>query len=806
MLNLYLKIAIRYLRKNKLYSIINVLGLTIGISTFFLIMAYVNYEQQYDTFKGSENIYRVYMDYLEGTTFVPGDAQSYNLIGPTLKKDFPEVLDFVRLRKFGKVTFKWKDKIIEDKKGALSDPSYFDFFNYPIQSGNQQKALEVPGSIVLSESFAKKLFGDHHPIGEVLKAYHNEEETDLTVTGIVADPRTNTHISFNFLVSMSTFRTWGTGENERELNWNINTYYTYLDIDKNADPKLLKSKIMERDIHGNLDERHNIESLHSIHLHSNKPYEAEINGSSTRVRLLRSIAFIILILSWLNYVNLATTKSLERAREVGIKKVVGAQKPQLIIQFIIESALLNGIAIGLAIVACLMVYPVFSAFISKPLEIDLLFFKTLLPEMSFVVSGIFLAGLYTAIILSNYNPIKALKGKIKSSTTELSTRKVLVISQFLATIILISSTLLITKQIKFIKDQPIGLNLDQVVAINGEILNSNHDSIRTLSIMSLKNELSNLPYVKEVSASETYPGDGFDNLSSFVGMTYPNGVENSTTVFYNYRVDANYFNAMDIKFLAGKPFKPYVRNTRSDLVVNETFAKELGYANASDVLGAVVEYWGQQWTICGVMDNYHHFGLKNVTRPMILRSGNVRENLLVKLNQSGSQALDLETAIAGIRKTWSSIFPQSTFNYTFLDKKFQQQYQADTQFGMSFSLFTFLAIFIAALGLFAMTSYNCIQRKKEIGIRKIAGASILNIVTLLNKEYIKWIAIALLIGIPICWYGMNIWLENFAVRTSIQWWIFLVAGLGTMAMTAFTVSWKSYQAAAGNPIESIRTE
>ena len=806
MLNLYIKIALRYLRKNRLYSIINVTGLTIGIATFLLIMAYVNYEKNYDTFEGSDNIYRVYMDYLEGETMVPGDAQSYNLIGPTLKKEFPEVLDFVRLRRYEKVTFAWNEKVIEEKSGGLADPSYFDIFDYPIQLGDQKTALESPNSLVLTESFSKKLFGDNNPIGQVVKAYYNEEETSLKVTGVTSDPRPNTHIGMNFLISFSTFKTWGTGNNERELNWNLNTYYTYLRIDKNADRELLKTKVIQSDFHGDRDERHNLESLHSIHLNSNKPYEAEVNGNSTRVNFLGSIAFIILILSWLNYINLATTKSLERAKEIGIRKVVGAQKPHLIIQFILESVLLNVIAICLALLVCYLVFPLFTSFVGKQLVFDSVLIKSLLPQGIFILLGIFLASLYPAFILSSYNPIKALKGKIRTTKTELGTRKVLVISQFLATIILISSTILINKQINYLRDQPLGVDLNQVIALQGEVLEQTSDSLKRHALNSLSNELTNLTYVEEVSAATTYPGDGYDNLSSFVGMTYPNGIENSNTVFYGNQVDDNYFSTLDIQFLAGQSFPKPTNNSGRNIVVNESFVKELGYPSAKEILGEVVTYWGVKWTICGVMKNYHHFGLNNKTQPMIIRPGIVRDNLLVKLNHEATSQSGISSALSGIKKSWSRIFPRSTFNYTFLDAKFQQQYEADTKFGKSFKLFTFLAIFIASLGLFAMTSYICLQRKKEIGIRKISGASVLKIMTLLNMQFIKWIGVALIIGIPICWYGMNYWLENFAVRTSINWWIFLLAGLGTLGITALTVSWKSFQAAANNPIDSIRNE
>jgi len=337
MYTLYLKIAIRYLLKNRLYSFINIIGLAIGVASFILIMAYVNYEQGYDKFEGSKQVYRVYMDALVGDNFVPSDAQTANLIGPTLKREFPEVLDQVRLYRFDKLTFRFDGKIIEDTKGSLADASYFDIFSYPLIEGNKENALKEPNTIVLTESFAYKIFGQEPAINKTLSAFYGGKKVVLTVTGILKDISENTHMKTNFLISFSTYNNWFASEKQVALNWAYCNFFTYIKIDQNADKALLKNKIIATDFEDDEDERYNIEPLEEIHLYSNKPYEAEANGSNTRIRFLTAIAFIILILSWLNYINLSTTKTLERAKEIGVRKVAGAQKKQIIFQSLIES-------------------------------------------------------------------------------------------------------------------------------------------------------------------------------------------------------------------------------------------------------------------------------------------------------------------------------------------------------------------------------------------------------------------------------------------------------------------------------------
>ena len=805
MYKLFFKIAFRYLLKNKLYSFINIFGLAIGLASFVLILLYVNYEYSYDTFEGSENVQRVYMDYTEEGVFVPGDAQSYNLSGPTLKEVFPEIKRFVRLSHIIDVTFKYNNTIINGEQGALADPSYFNVFKYPLLKGDIKTVLKDPYTILLTESLANKIFGDEDPLGKSLTIFFGGE-TLFTVKGILKDLPKNTHMKNDFLISFDTMLTWRGYPDNAEPNWNGNNLFTYLQIDENTDVGLLKKKIMDFKVESLPYERHNIEPLEDIHLYSDKPYEAEANGSASRVRFLLAIALIIIILSWLNYVNLSTSKSLERAKETGIRKVAGAQKPQIILQSLLESLLLNLIAIVMATIIILFVLPLFNNYIDKELTIGLSNIKEFLPMIGFILFGTVVSGMYPAFILSNYTPAKALKGKIRTSGDGLIIRKGLIIGQFLATIILLIGTIVVTKQIKFLQNQPIGANLGQVVAFNGKVMNDRPDSLLINDIKTLESELKKFPFVKNTVLAQTYPGGEYNNLSSSVGITFPDGKRDDTRIWYNYVVGPDYFKLMDMEFAAGDPFLENSEGYSHKIVMNEKFVKHMGISKMEDAVNKTVKFFGQDWVIVGVIKDYHHFGLKTGIEPMLLRYETNTSNLLVKFDQSTLSTTAMKGAISQIENIWKEIFPQSTFNYRFLDQNFEAQYNEDKAFGSAFQIFTILAIMIASMGLFGLTSYTCIQRKKEIGIRKVNGATISQILSLLNKDFVKWVGLAFIIAVPISWYAMHKWLQGFAYKTTMSWWIFALAGLTALAIALFTVSWQSFRAAVANPVDALKEE
>jgi putative ABC transport system permease protein len=811
MIRHHFKIARRYLFKNKLYSILNIVGLALGIAAFVIIMLYVGYERSYDKFDGSDQVYRIYMDYAEGGNFVPGDAQTYNLTGPTLKKEFPEIIEQVRLYRFENTVLLNGEKLITEPYGSLADASYFKIFDNPLIAGNLID-FEKPNTMILTKTLAEKIFGKEQAVGKRLSVFDDGEAT-MEVVGIINDIPKNTHFKINFLISFSTINTWEGMENNAKPNWSRNNFFTYVKVAEHIDFEALQKKIIASDFENDPDERHNIEPISAIHLNSNKPFEAEANGSLSRVRFLSAIAFIILILSWLNYINLATAKSLERSKEVGIRKIAGAQRSQLMFQSLGESLLLNLLAMLFAIGLVYLSLPLFNTFVGIELNLGFSNLSVILPYLGFILLGTLLSGLYPALVISGFSPIRALKGKVIATRGGVNIRKGLIGLQFFATVVLIIGTLVVSQQIQFLRAQPLGVDLSQTVALKGEILANENDSIIRQKSTVLQSELMQLPFIESVTQANTYPGDGFDNLSSNIGIGYPDGTKNERLVFYLYGAQPNYFDVLGIKFLAGKTYlrkDPGVQNF--DIVINETFARIMGFTDMSEIVGKNVKFWDETWIITGVFEDYHHFGLKSKIEPMFIGdinwafgSGGL-DNVIVKMNTAGLSLATMDTNLEQIKQKWNELFPQSTLDYTFLDKKFEAQYEEDTKFGAAFQLFTGLAIFIAALGLFGLTSYTILQRKKEIGIRKVSGASVMQILTLLNKDFLKLVAISFIFAAPIAWYVMDKWLQEFAYQTTLKWWIFGLAGVAAFLVAIISVSFQAIKAAIANPVKSLRTE
>lgn len=805
MYNLFLKIASRYLLKNKLYSFINIFGLAVGTACFILIMLYVDHEESYDTFKGSENIYRAYMDYLEGDKWIAEDANSYIVTGETLKENFPEVLDYSRLRYFNSAILLKDNEVYQHNRGSLADPSFLELFDLNLIQGDAQTALVEPYSIILTASLAKKLFGNESPMGRSLKLFTGNSPA-FKITGILKENNRQTHIRNDFLVSFSTFRAWNAFEGDWDYTWNQNVYYTFLKIDPKTDPRQLKQKIMDFKIEALPFERHNIEPLQDIHLYSNKPYEAEANGSIQRVRFLFIIGLIVIMLSWLNYINLSTAKSMERAKETGIRKVAGAQKPQIIAQSLLESLLLNSVAIAIAIGVVFICLPYFNVFVGKELSFDIANVTQVLPLFGLILMGTIISGLYPAFVLSGYTPAKTLKGTVQTSSFGLNIRKVLIIGQFFATIILIVGTIMVNKQINFLKNQPTGADLEQVVALHWQVLNETTDSTLVHGLQAFKEELQNIPFVEGTATANAFPGGRYEDLNSSAGITFPDGRRDDKRITYNYAVSPEYFEVMGFEFVAGAPFRKNSQGFSNDIVMNEKFIRFMGISDSKEVVGQTVRFWDQDWTVVGVLKDYHHFGLKTGVEPMILRYAPSSNNILVKLNRSSIVQGGWGSAMGTIERSWNDIFPQSIFNYTFLDQNFEAQYKDDKAFGSAFQIFTALSILIASMGLFGLTSYTVLRRKKEIGVRKVNGATISQILSLLNKDFVKWVGIAFVFAIPVSWYAMNQWLQSFAYKTDLSWWVFALSGVLALLIALFTVSWQSFRAAIVNPVDTLRDE
>ncbi len=802
MLKNYLKIAFRSLLKNKLFSMINLSGLAIGMASFFAIMLYVGYEKSYDKFnKNHNNIFRVYMDYTENGQFVPGDAQSYNLCGPKIIEEVPEVIDFVRFYPLAETSLEAGNRFYETSKGYLADPSFFTVFTSEMIAGDPTSALNEPNTVVLSETLAKKIFGKTDVIGENMQAINNEK-TNLRVTGVIKDIPENTHLKISYLVSFQTYTNWKVFTPQK-LNWNNNSFFTYLLTKDNVNIENLRQKLFHIDIESD-SERMNVEKMTDIHLYSDKPYEAETNGNGNSVKFLFAIAVFIILLSWLNYINLSSAKILERTKEVGIRKVSGARRQQLILQFLSESFLLNFAAFIISLGLTFLILPVFNSFLGKELSFSVLGFGSLLLVMGVPVLGIFLSGLYPAIVLSSFTPVKVLKGKMASARTEFSFRKGIVTAQFLATIILLIGTITILKQLKYMNNVPLGMNLNQTVSIKSMIIDDPENARRSYQV--LKEEVGKLSFVEDVSLVQTYPGEGYDHMGTFTHITFQDGSEDKHTNWFNYLADENYIRLMGFELLAGSNFTDNPGTNKNKIIINECSAKVMGFASMNEAIGKKLHFWGDDFYITGVIKDYHHFGLKNEEKPFIIRYAPDNEGLIVKLKNNTASLSEVDKELAALEQKWKEVFAKSTFHYSFIDQKFASLYKQEKDFSQTFSFFTFLAIFIAALGLFGLSYYRINQRIKEIGVRKVNGAKVSEILAMLNRDFIRWVAVAFVIATPIAYYVMNKWLENFAYKTTLSWWIFALAGVLALGIALLTVSWQSWRAATQNPVEALRYE
>ncbi|HEY4111168.1 ABC transporter permease [Puia sp.] len=810
----HLRLAWRGLLKRKGYSALNIFGLAIGITCCLLIFHYVAFERSYDTFQpNAKRIVRVRLDNYQQGKLAWQSATSYPAIAPTMKKEFPEVEQFGRLIDADLLlTNPEKNVKFNELKGYYADPSMIGMLDVRLLKGNPATALDGPDKIMLSQSMARKYFGDQDPLGKHLRAQGDGVTENYEVTGVFKDYPVNSHLILNHLVSYSTLgkilRAQGDSSNPTEMAWGWYDYYDYIQLKPGADYKALEAKLPAFcNRHINNDEwriKNNVHSelylipLSDIHLYSNYNQEAEVNGNGKAVGFLFLIAFLIISIAWINYTNLATARSLERAREVGLRKVLGAVRADLIIQFLAESLLLNTLALALAAIAAELVAPAFNTLIGSdagpfhlPLDYTLGF-------AAIFLLGSLLSGIYPAFILSGYHPITVLKGLFKNSTRGLILRKSLIIGQFAVSVILITGTILVYQQVQYMRHQQLGANINQTLVLGGAS-SIQQDSVYKTIFQPFKNTLLQQSGIQSVTASsnvmgqEIYWTNGINRI----------GANTKTAVtLYILGIDYDFIPSYSLKLAAGRNFSQQFPTDAKAALLNEKAATLLGFASTADALQGKIKWGGDTLHIVGVLADYHQQGLRNAINPMlILPRPENRNYYSIKFTSDNPH----ET-IATVKKAWDHYFPQDPFNYYFLDENFNQQYKADTRFGTVFGLFSTLAIIIACFGLLGLSAYNVLQRTREIGIRKVLGATEQSLVFLLSKEFLWLVLLSLVIAIPLSWYVMYSWLQDYAYRITIQWWVFALGGSLALAIALLTVGLQAFRASLANPIKSLRTE
>lgn len=816
MITTYLKTAWRNLMKNKTFSLINIFGLAIGLACCLLISLYLAYELGYDKYHPDANrIYQV------GTVFVREGKESSRPntpgnMGKYMQQEFPEIEETVKLLGlFGedKTLLRYQGNNASpvsfyENKGYLTDPGFFRFFQYHFMEGDPNSALNLPNTVVLSDKIAAKLFGNQSALNKVIHISSSTNgESDVTVTGVFKSETRPTHINGQF------FLAYRGGEMERYVNrqpglaYN-NMFFTYLKLKKGTDAAQLQSKFPAfinkyagDDLKAaGFSKKQFLVALPDIHLRSGMEENVTASGSVTYLYILGSVALFSLLIACINFMNLSTARSARRAAEVGIRKVLGASRSALIKQFLGESLLMSLIALLIAFALALLCLPAFAAACGKPLVFSFSQHGWILA--GFVVLALltgFIAGLYPAFYLSSFKPVRILKSKFSGSLATVSVRKALVVFQFVISSILIISSVVIAKQMRFLRSQDLGFRKEQ------QLILPLRSQTAKQAYTPLKTALAQLSSVSAIGASMYYPGifNPSDTRLYRPGQT----IDNSVSLKVN-AVDENFIQTLDIKPVAGRLFsKDFPGDTARAIIINEEAVKKLGFASSQDAVGKQV-YFGRGGAdnsadIVGVVKDFHYEDLHLAIMPFSFTLSNSRNYnyLVVHGNKQ-----DIRTLLSQVENAWHTLIPNEPLEYQFMDEQFQKNYEAQDKLAWMVGFFTVIAILISCLGLFGLATFSAEQRTKEIGIRKVLGASVSNIILLISKDFIQPVLIAIVIASPAAWWIMHKWLQDFAYRTGIGWTVFFLSGLLACLVAFITISSQSLRAAISNPVKSLRTE
>ena len=804
----YLKIAWRNLVKNKTFSVINIAGLAIGLGCFILIALYILDEISYDRFhEKSDRIYRVDSDIRFGGTDLKLAVCS-DPMGPTLKKDYPQVEEYVRIyASSGSKLLKKGTEFIVEENVAHADSTIFRVFTLPAIQGNTATALNEPNTVVITESAAKKYFGTNNPLGRTIETDNGEL---YKVTAVIKDIPHNSHFDLDFIFSMDNVD-YGFGT---YLSHNFQTYILlregtdYKAFEKNFDQVIEKyvlpqaKQFMQINSMDDFKKAGNnlqyyLMPLTKIHLYSDRFPELGVNGSIQYVYIFGAVAIFILLIACINFMNLSTARSANRAKEVGIRKVLGTEKQSLIRQFLTESTMMALISLVIAIVIAWTVLPFFNNISNKSLTIQSLLSGRVLPMLILLplIVGL-LAGSYPAFFLSSFQPIQVLKGRINAGFRKSNLRSSLVVVQFFVSIFLIIGTIIVYRQLDYIQTKKLGFNKDQVLIINGTgALTNNAEAFR--------NEVLNMKGVVSGTLSGFLPVSSSSRNDNTFSTEAVMDSKNGFTM-QNWSVDHNYIPTLGMEIIRGRNFSPSFGTDSSAAIVNESAAQVMGHA---DPIGKkIYEATGPGqpptvYTVIGIVKNFHFESLRQNISPLSLR---LRRNPFAASFKVNTQ--DIKDLVNQVESKWKSMAPGMPFSYRFLDEAFDNMYRTEQRVGRVALAFSILTILIACLGLFGLATYMAEQRTKEIGVRKVLGASVSNIVQMLSVDFLKLVLISALFAIPIGWWVMNTWLQDFAYRINVGWWVFIVAIAVAAIIALATVSYQAIKAAVSNPVKSLRTE
>ena len=806
----YFKVAFRNLIRHSTFSIINIIGLAIGIACTMLIMMWVFDELTFDKFhKNADNIYRINTELKFGG--IDSDMPlSSDMMGPCLKQDYPQIQEFTRIYSFNPIKLiKRGTTFIKEFGIFYADSTFFKVFSFPAIAGNTQTALNEPNSVVITESIAKKYFGGSNAVGKIIET-NESKNAFYKVTAVIRDIPQNSHFTFNFLLPARNLDyQWG--------NYSSTNFFTYLLLKDGTDYKSFENNLeqytvkymwpyLQKLINVNSKSefekagnriKHTLIPMTKIHLYSNRQYELGANGNIQYVYILSFIALFILLIACVNFMNLTTARSSGRALEVGVRKVLGSERENLIMQFLTESTLLAYLSILIAMVMVYFLLPLFNSISGKTLGLNNLLTLPLLSTILFLplIVGIF-AGIYPALFLSGFKPIQVLKGKLIAGRKGVGLRSALVVFQFSASIILIISTIIIYSQLNYEQNKNLGYKKDQILIINDTYaLKNNIDAFKT--------EIQKIPGVSTASISNFLPVPSARSGQTFFQdptLDVKNGFN-----MQKWSIDYDYINLLGMEIIKGRNFSKEYGTDSSAMIVNEEAVKQLGLR---DPIGLNLYYTDGSsanklisYKIIGVVRNFHYESFKQQIGPLCFILGTNTGSCSFKINSKNITAI-LDQAEA----KWKSMAPDMPFSYRFMDESFNELYKSERNIGLTALAASLFAVFVACLGLFGLSSFMAQQKTKEIGIRKTLGASIYSILLLLLKDFLKWLILANIIAWPVSYYFMNKWLQEYAYRIQMRLWIFFLSGVVALVIALLTVGFQAVKAAIANPIEALRYE
>ena len=808
MIKNYLKIAYRNLVKYKFISFINIFGLTVGLACCMLILTYIINELSYDKHHpNADRVYRVTRTFLNPET----RAVSLTLstisppFAPLLKNDFGEIEDLTRTLSNGTTPMIYKEKMFTESNVMFADDHFFNFFKADVVKGDPKKSLADPFSVMMTEEMARKYFGSEDPMNKMIRI-NMGNYFDFKVSGVYKAFPSNMHFHPEIMISFATLNdSLIYGVQNLRTNWGNNSFFTYIRLPNHYDPKKLEARFPAFvDKHMPSGPKYKpsqgttlgLQKLTDIHLRSHTDYEAEENGDIKRVYIFSAIALFILLIGCINYMNLSTSRSTLRAKEIGIRKVAGAERKEIVLQFLSESILVSYVSFVMAIVLTWLALPWLNKISGQQLTIDILLkWQIIVPLLliPFVVGII--SGIYPALFMSSFQPIKVLKGFLKTGGG-ISFRKALVTLQFAISIILIIATGVVFWQMRYMQNKILGFDKEQIVTLPyTTLLNDKYDAFR--------NELLSNASIKNVGRSSRIPtGRLLDAMGARMESADTLAPVNADIKYV--AADQDFISTYGVKVVAGRNFSRDYSLDTSAFLINEAAAKILGFKNYEDAIGKNFGYGNRRGKLIGVFNDFHFESLHQKITPLVIfvpRGPGAYGNISIKITGSNTSGV-----LDRIESTWKNFLPESPYQYTFLDENFARLYEAEQRQKTLLIIFASLAIFIACLGLFGLSAFAILQRLKEIGIRKVLGADMSTIVALLSKDFLKLVAFAAIPAFVVSWYFMNKWLEDFAYRISMPWWMFLTAGILAAVIALITISFQAIKAALTNPVKSLRTE